>query len=154
MYSKIPFEEVKLEIEKIFRCPSGTEKWDLLPEYITQLAQNCGIKLKWRPILKWDVSWGPGKISNQYSDEDFLAIAFAKVKPSNNPIFIITDECFRDKMAFSVGYKDMLYFMDKVYPELFKMGFPQPSDFIFVQPDTGLLTMIYHEGVRTKYVAQ
>ena len=55
-------------------------------------------------------------------------------------------------MAFSLLYfKDVMQFMDIEYPASFNMAFPQPCDFIFLQPDIGLITMVHHEGIRTKY---
>jgi hypothetical protein len=55
-------------------------------------------------------------------------------------------------MAFSIfQFKDIIEFMEDTYPALFNMQFQQPSDFIFVQPEIDLITMIHHEGQRTKF---
>jgi len=55
-------------------------------------------------------------------------------------------------MAFSISnFGALTHFMESVYPELFNMQFEEPSDFIFIQPDIDLITMIHHEGFTAKY---
>ena len=149
-YEKISFTIVRQLIEEIFESKNNSADLDLTPDSIHKFAELSGIQLKWRPILNWADCFESN--SYEYTDKDFLEIAFAKVKTSNGQTIVVTDECFKDKMAFSIlNFNDMIEFMDVVYPHLFNMQFAQPSDFIFIQPDIHLITMIHHEGVRTKY---
>ena len=150
IYEKITFESVRQLIEKIFQGQNTVSNLNLGPDSIHKFAELSGIDLKWRPILNWGNCFEDN--TYEYSVQDFLEIAFAKVKPSSGETIILTSECFKDEMAFSIfNFKDVIQFMDVVYPNLFDMQFPQPSDFIFIQPDIDLITMIQHEGVRTKY---
>lgn len=150
IYKRIPFKMVELEVKKIFGNQIDERQLNLVPNSIDDFANDSGVHLKWRPIKRWFECFELG--TYEYSDEDFLEIAFAKVKPSNGLTIIITDECFRDNMAFSIPYfKNIIYFMENEYPILFNMQFAQPSDFIFIQPEIKLITMIHHEGFRTKY---
>jgi hypothetical protein len=150
IYEKVSFANVRQFIERIFESKKITGSLNLTPDSIHKFAELLGIQLKWRPILNWTDCFENN--TYEYTDQDFLEIAFAKVKPSSGQTIIITDECFKDEMAFSIAsFKDLIQFMDIVYPNLFNTQFPQPSDFIFIQPDIDLITMIHHEGVRTKY---
>ncbi len=144
-YSKVSFDIIRLEIEKIFSCENYQKEWNLRIDKIIHLADSNGIELKWNEIPNWD------NVDYDYSDQEFLEIAYIEDFNSES-IYIITDECFKDQMGFSVKPSDLIAFIEKVYNEEFQMDFPQPSDFIFVQPSTNLLTMIHHEGVRTKYI--
>ncbi|MEO7533664.1 MAG: hypothetical protein ABIU30_07460 [Ferruginibacter sp.] len=150
IYEKLRLAMVELEIKKIFGNDNNGQKLNLTPDSIGEFAEQSGVRLKWRPIINWLECFQFN--SYEYSDEDFLQIAFAKVKPSNGKTIVVTDECFQDNMAFLITqFKDMIYFMEHEYPRLFNMQFPQPSDFIFIQPQIKLITMIHHEGLRTKY---
>ena len=143
-YSKVGFKTVKAEIERIFNCGKEQKDWNLVPDEIHILAESSGVQLKWDEIANWNNE------KHDYSDDEFLEIAYIKDFTSEN-IYIITDECFKDGMAFSVATVDLISFIEIVYNEEMRMEFPQPSDFIFVQPTNNLITMIHHEGVRTKY---
>lgn len=144
-YSKVPFKTVQAEIKRIFNCGHSPKELNLTPDEISRLAELNGIELKWTPIFNWDNE------DYNFSDEEFFEIAFLKNFTSER-IFLITDECFNDKMAFFVAPVDLIPFIEHVYNGEFKMEFPQPSDFIFIQPATNLITMIHHEGMRTKYI--
>ncbi len=147
-YEKIPFLEVQKIIQRIFNNDSVDQLF-LTPDSIHSFAEFSGIQLKWRPILNWTKF---ETTSFDYSEQDFLDIAFAKTHPCEGRTIIVTDECFKDKMAFSIfRFKDIIEFMEDSYPALFNMQFQQPSDFIFIQPDIDLITMIHHEGQRTKF---
>ena len=150
IYEKISFTIVQQLVERIFENENNSADLKLIPDSIHRFAEFSGVQLKWRPILNWANCFESN--TYEYTDQDFLEIAFAKVKPSSGQTIIITDECFKDKMAFSIhSFNDIIQFMEVVYPNLFNMQFPQPSDFIFIQPGINLITMIHHEGVRTKY---
>ncbi len=142
-YSKVPFTEIKQEILRIFDCKSYNEEWSLSPDDIYNVAFSCGIKLEWVKIPKWDNDYN-------FSDEEFLEIAFIK-DFGHEIIYLVTDECFQDKQAFSVSYNDLLSFIQDFYTVEFKMEFPQPSDFVFIVPSRNLISMIHHEGQGTKY---
>ena len=144
IYEKIAFRLVEKFVKKIFNDENNSNNLILTPDSINKFAELSGTSLKWRPILNW--------YAFEYSDQDFLEIAFTKVKPSNGQTIIVTHECFKDQMAFLIfNFKDMIPFMEVVYPNLFNMDFPQSHDFIFIQPDIELITMIHHEGHRTKF---
>jgi len=149
-YEKISFINVRQLVEKILGIEETSGALNLTPDSIHKLAEISGIHLKWRPIQNWTNCFENNIY--EYTGQDFLEIAFAKVKPSSGQTIIVTDECFKDEMAFSIlNFTDIIQFMEVVYPSLFNMQFPQPSDFIFLQPEIELITMIHHEGVRTKY---
>lgn len=150
IFEKIPFATVIKFVEKIFDNNTGIEGLRLTPESIHQFAASSGIQLKWRPILNWENCFDYN--TYEYTEQDFLDIAFAKTQPSGGQTIVITDECFKDCMAFSIAnFKNMIRFMEVEYPSLFGMQFPQPSDFIFIQPGIDLITMIHHDGARTMY---
>ena len=149
-YEKLPLEVAELNVKEIFGHDNNGLHLNLTPDSIGKFAEQSGVHLKWRPIVNWLECFQFN--TYEYSDEDFLEIAFAKVKPSSGKTLIVTNESLRDNMIFSITYfKDMINFMENEYPRLFNMQFAQPSDFIFLQPEIKLITMIHHEGVRTKY---
>lgn len=152
IYEKLPFGFVEQEVRRIFNNQEYSDKLNLSPDSISVFAELSGATLKWRPILNWVGCFEFN--TSEFTDKDFLQIAFTKVNPSNGQTIVVTDECFKDQMAFSIfQFKDMIHFMGTIYPELFDMHFAQPSDYIFIQPQVKLITMVHHEGVRTKYLS-
>ena len=142
MYEKIPFDRVKAEVESIF--PTATlDKWDLVPDSIHKLADNAGIKLQWNKI-DWWTSFEYGHID--VSDDKFFSVLFEQVKPTDTKVIIVTDECFKDKLAYYLDFKDLIEFAATTYPDIHQMDFFQPHDFIFIFPVDRLLTILHHEG--------
>jgi hypothetical protein len=118
-YSKVPFKVVKAEIERIFNCNKINKDWNLTPDEIGNLADSNGIKLVWTEIDNWH------RNDYDYSDNEFLEIAFIKDFCAEK-LYIITDECFKDRLAFSVAPAELTLFIESVYNEEFNMEFPQP----------------------------
>jgi hypothetical protein len=149
-YKKVTFASVEQEIGKIFNNHDNEQHFNLTPDSIHTFAKHSGVILKWLPILNWNNCFEFH--TYEYTDKEFLEIIFANANHLNGPTIIITDECFKEKMAFSVSnFNDMVDFMENIYPTLFSMEFAQPCDFIFIQPLIGLIIMIHHEGIRAEY---
>ncbi|MBX2983965.1 MAG: hypothetical protein KF843_14905 [Flavobacteriales bacterium] len=139
---KISFDKVKKEIEEIF--PSATSgKWDLVPEDINKLAQSSGLKLQWNST-DWWTSFERGE--TEVSDDKFFNVLFKKIEPTDGKVIIVTDECFTDRLAYFIDFKDLKNFSKSIYPNIHKMDFIQPLDYIFVFPSDKLLTIMNHEG--------
>lgn len=141
IYNKISFDSVKAEFESIFPATS-LEKWDLVPDSISKLADNSGIKLQWNKIDWWG-SFESGR--TEVSADEFFNVLFAQFKPTDTNLFIVTDECFKDKLAYSMNFKALKEFAG-IYPDIHQMAFFQPQDIIFAFPDERLLTVLHHEG--------
>ena len=142
MYKKIPFDRVKAEVESIFSATT-LDKWDLVPDDIHKLASNAGIKLQWNKIDWWH-SFEYGHID--VSSDRFFSVLFEQVKPTDNKVIIVTDDCFNDKRAYELDFKDLAEFVVTIYPNIFQMNFFQPADCIFIFPIDKLLTILHHEG--------
>lgn len=120
IYTKLSFEIVDLEIKKIFKNDTYGRQLNLRPDSIASFAKEYGVELKWRPIVNWFECFQFN--TYEYTDQDFFEIAFAKVNPSNGQTIVITDECFKERMAFSIAhFKNLVYFMETIYPCLFDM---------------------------------
>ena len=142
MYEKIPFDRVKAEVESIFTTTT-LDKWDLVPDSIYKLADNAGVKLQWNKI-DWWTSFEYGHL--EVSGNKFFSVLFEQIKPSDNKVIIVTDECFKDKFAYYLDFIDIIEFIETTYPDIHQMDFFQPEDFIFIFPVDKLLTILHHEG--------
>ena len=142
MYGKIPFDEVKAKVKSIF--PTAIlDNWDIAPDSIQKLADTAGIKLQWNKI-DWWTSFEYGHID--VSDDQFFNTLFEQIKPADIKIIIITDDCFKDKLAYYLDFKDLTEFAATTYPNIYQMDFFQPDDIIFIFPNDKLLTILHHEG--------
>lgn len=151
IYEKVSFDFIRKIVERIFGNENSAYQLALTPESINEFAALSGVKLKWQPILNWVNCFEHN--TYEYTEQEFLNIAFLNINHSHGQTIILTDECFKESLAFSIGnFDDVIQFMETVYPTLFKMQFCQPSDFIFLQPDIGLISMIHHEGVVTTFI--
>lgn len=141
-YSKTPFDQVKLEVEKIF-LPSEFTNWSFLPEDIYSLAVSAGIQPQQKKIDAWGL-FENGRID--FSDDMFFNSLFEKIKLLENTVIIITDECFIDSSAYALAGKYLTEFASTTYPEIHQADFFQPSDMIFIFPDDQRLIILHHEG--------
>ncbi len=142
MYDKIPFDRVKAEIENIF--PTATlENWNLSPDDIHEFASSAGIKLKWDKI-DWWTSFEYGHID--VSVDKFLYVLFKEAKPTVQKMIIVTEECFKDKLAYYLDYKNLSEFIETIYPDIHQMDFFQPHDCLFIFPNDRLLIILHHGG--------
>lgn len=142
IHNKISFTTVKAEVERMFNTSSLNE-WDLIPDSIIKLANNAGIQLQYTKIDWWE-SFEYG--DKEVSDEVFFNVLFHSLKPSETNVIIVTDECFEDKSAYSLNYRDLPQFVTNTYPDIHQMDFFQPHDFLFIFPVDRLLIVLHHEG--------
>lgn len=145
-FEEISFDEVKIEIKKIFpHATLPSERWNLTPDSIHKLAESARIKLPWQPISWWS-SFETGNVEIPY--DIFFNVLFEQIKPTEGKIIIVTDECFSDELAYILDYQDLEEFIIETYPTLtpLKMDFFQPLDCIFIFPKEKILTILHHEG--------
>ncbi|MBI1178326.1 hypothetical protein GC207_12895 [bacterium] len=110
-----------------------------------------GFQLRWQQIPDWE-SYEYGR--RDISDDEFLSLLFSPKQPgSDEPLFIVTDECFRERKGFSVPFGDLAAFARDLYPQLWqpRVHFFQPLDMIFLAEESKLLVLLYHEGKRTQF---
>lgn len=146
-YSKISFDEIRAEIEKIFPGSRMHPKY-LDPISIIVCAESVGIKLPMRQFEGWDLfEYGHWDLS----DEDFFVQLFNTIDPKFGETIVVTDECFKDRLGYKIQERYFLEFVKEVYPELHNQDFFQPLDVIFVFPEVKSLTCIHHEGKIIEY---
>ncbi len=107
--------------------------------------------MKWEKI-DWWASFENGNI--EVDTEEFFKILFKKISPKDNKVIIVTDECFKDKLAYYINTKDVMAFSNEIYPKLHGMSFFQPLDFIFLFPNQKLLIVLHHEGAVMQFQAE
>jgi hypothetical protein len=65
-------------------------------------------------------------------------------------VYIITDECFKDKLAYKIETKKLFDFINN-YDKINKIKFLEPADYIFIFTEENILIIVHHEGYYTKY---
>jgi hypothetical protein len=143
---KVDFDHVATSLRRILSISTDKEL-KLIPNYVYKTATEQGIILEWKNIEKWQ-KFKSGDY--EFKDDEFIRIAFSGLQPEGK-IYIVTDECFEDQKAFVVEYSDLKEFIQEIYPEIYQMDFEQPFDFIFVNPEKEIFSMIHHEGLVTQY---
>ena len=142
----IDFEKIKEEILEIF--PSAyLDDWDLIPDLIHRLAATQGIDLIWREVPNW-TDFEAGRID--FSEDEFLEFAFYRNKPKGQ-VFMVTDNCFKNRKAYGLNSGYLLDFVSNIDEIDGEISFVQPSDYVFVNPEQKLVTLIHHEGQVTQY---
>jgi len=129
----------------------GNSEIGLTPASLDGYFEAGGIQLRWERIPDWEsYEWGRRDIT----DEEFMALLFWPRSPtSDESIFAITDECFRERTGFRVRFGDLLTFARADYPHLWhpSIHFFQPLDMIFLAEPSRLLVLLHHEGLKTQY---
>ena len=71
----------------------------------------------------------------------------------DEPVFALTDECFREQKGFRLQFGDLLEFAREDYPKLWqpRVHFFQPLDMIFLAEQSRLLVLLHHEGQKAQY---
>ena len=97
IYEKISFTIVQQLVERIFENENNSADLNLTPDSIHRFAEFSGVQLKWRPILNWTNCF----VNNtyEYTDQDFLEIAFA------NSALLITEDKDFGELAFRFQLK-------------------------------------------------
>src|SRR5690606_10992108 len=98
-------------------------------------------------ILNWP-EFEEGQID--FEEEHFLDLAFYKHKPQGQ-IYLVTDSCFKTREAYSVDSGKLLDFVRNIDQVENEVPFVQPSDYVFINPEQKLITLIHHEGQVTQY---
>jgi hypothetical protein len=143
---RIKFETIKKEIQDIF--PSASlDDWDLIPDSIHQLAATQGTDLHWEIISNWE-EFEEGQID--FEEEDFLNLAFHKHKPQGR-IYLVTETCFKTREAYGLDSNELLGFVRNIDKLDNEIPFVQPLDYVFINPEQKLITLIHHEGQVTQY---
>lgn len=145
-FIRIKFETIRKEILTIF--PSASlNTWDLTPDSIHQLAATQGIDLDWRGIPNW-TDFEAGRID--YDENQFLNFAFYKHTPLGQ-MYVVTDNCFKTREAYQIKSNDLMPFVKELEQLSNESPFVQPADYLFINPDQKLVTIIHHEGQVTQY---
>jgi hypothetical protein len=143
---RIKLETIKNEIQDIF--PSASlDNWDLIPDSIHQLAASQGTDLHWDSISNWE-EFEEGKID--FEEEEFLNLAFYKYKPQGQ-IYVVTDNCFKAREAYVLDSNELLDFVRNIGQLENEIPFVQPLDYVFINPEQKLITLIHHEGQVTQH---
>jgi hypothetical protein len=148
IYEKVSFGELKAQIQSTFLVPIGL-KWDLVPHSFHEIALAEGVELAWIKLEQWTAfEYGHLEVSPQ----EFLHILFKTIQPApEERVAIVTDECFRERMGYKVQYKDLLEFIEEIYPEIYQMDFFQPFDVLFYCHESKLMTILHHDGYYVQY---
>lgn len=143
---RIKFEAVKKKVQEIF-SNAFLENWDLIPSSIHQLAATQGTHLDWKKVPNWtDFE----EARRDFEEDEFLKLAFYKHKPEGL-IYLVTDYCFKTREAYGVDSKHLLNFVKNIDQLENEFQFVQPMDYVFINPDQKLITLIHHEGLVTQY---
>ncbi|HYF66616.1 MAG TPA: hypothetical protein VD884_00710 [Ohtaekwangia sp.] len=143
---RIKFDTIKKEIQDIF--PSANlDDWDLIPDSIHRLAASQGTDLPWKRISNWE-EFEEGQMD--FEDEDFLNLAFYKHKPQGQ-IYLVTDNCFKTREGYALDSTELLDFVNNIDQLDNEIPFVQPLDYVFINPQQKLITLIHHEGQVTQY---
>lgn len=141
-FKKIPFDTVKSVISNMI-SDNALQNWHLLPDDLFQLMKRHNFSPKLQKIDWWEAfEYGYKEIP----DEQFISLLFQTIEQKEEKLLIVTDECFKDKMAYEINFSDLTVFIDAVYPEIHQMEFFQPHDLIFVFPESNCLITLHHEG--------
>jgi hypothetical protein len=143
---RIDFETVKKDISQIF-ASACLDNWDLIPDSIHHLAATQGIDLNWKNIANW-TDFEEGRID--FEEADFLEFAFYSYKPEGL-VYLVTNNCFKSRDAYSIDSRDLLDFVKTIDELEGEVTFVQPMDYVFINPERKLVTLIHHEGQVTQY---
>lgn len=140
-FERVAFDECRSMISKILNY-QPVEKYDVTPNEIFCIVEEIGIVLDRKHISDWsDFESGKKNITIDQILEN------TKIKfDTEEPIVIISDECFRDQRAYKIPTDKLKEFAEQTYPNLHRMELIQPLDLIFIQPSTRSIVMIHHEG--------
>lgn len=145
-FERITFEETKSIIQNILNHSSSSD-FDLTPNGIFKLAQESNCFLQRKSIPNWsDFEVG----ISDFSVQQFIALTPINLETTDS-VFIISDTCFKEQMSYKIQGKKLIEFAESTYPNLHQMDFVQPLDFIFIQPNENLISIIHHEGVILEY---
>ncbi|MCH2200286.1 MAG: hypothetical protein MK081_16070 [Flavobacteriales bacterium] len=143
---RISFSEVKTILEQVLGLPKG-DSFDLIPSQIHRKALDSDIVLQWKVLDNW-LDFENGDI--ELSDSFLIESIFHKIQPKG-PVYIVTDECFSERLAYVIESSNLDKFVSEVYHEIHQIEFFQPMDYIFLCPEIQLLSMLHHEGQVTQY---
>ena len=145
-FESITFNESRTLINKILNY-EPSNNYELTPNEIFCVVEETGIILEGKRILDWG-EFELGKI--EISIEEIIKNTKIEYQ-SEEPLIIISDECFEDQKAFKIPTNKIKEFAEKTYPMLYNMKLIQPFDLIFIQPSTKTISMIHHEGIIMEY---
>jgi hypothetical protein len=146
MDKKVSFDIVKNKLETMFNGQIQ-DKWDLTPDNIGKFLANIGIELEWKKIENWEkFEIGKHIIPNGY----FINLLFSGADFESGNVFIITEECFKDKMAHCIESNKLTGFIDS-YKNNYGMDFFQPFDYIFIFYDKPKIVLLHHGGYYSEY---
>jgi len=123
------------------------ENYELTPNEIFCVIEEIGIILEGKQIPNWN-NFESGKI--EITIDEIIKETKIDLK-TEDPIIIITDECFKDQKAFKIPTNRLKEFAEQTYPRLYNMDLIQPLDLIFIQPSSKSISMIHHEGILMEY---
>ena len=143
---RIEFKIVKNAVLDIFPIASF-EGWELIPDSIHQLAATQGTELAWidTPNLS---AHADGLVV--LDESEFLKLAFYKHKPQGR-LYVVTHNCFNKREAYGLDSRDLLEFAKNIDELENEVPFVQPTDYVFVNPEQKLITLIHHEGQVVQY---
>jgi len=143
---RIPFVEVCNEVTNLL----GSEPInvsDLTADGLYQLFERNRVKLEWEPVKNWE-KFEQGLLD--IPSLTFLEIIFKDLTPTGQ-ILVLTDECFKDEMAFVVEADNLGKFINEAYPNTYNMDFFQPLDTVFICPKSNIISILHHEGLVANY---
>ncbi|ADL51388.1 hypothetical protein [Clostridium cellulovorans] len=146
--NKITFESVSAKIVECFNLGNPLKGPDLVPNKLGDAFEESRKNLIWEKVLDWEL-FESGVID--ISDEDFIQLLFNGKCTKSGLLYIITDFCFSDKMAFCISHSDLEEFITTEYPKLCQMSFFQTEDIIFFKPNEKFITYLHHSGFIAHY---
>jgi len=143
MTNKISFDKFIQEIVDYFNLKDNFVDFKLTPDEISKVFEKSNKKLKWEKIENWE----PFECGNtNISDEYFIGKMLKGNYKMEGLVYIITDECFTDMMAYSIDSIELDEFIKNEYFNLHHICFFQPEDIIFFQPNERFISILHHAG--------
>jgi hypothetical protein len=152
LFERPTFAEIVAAFRRAFPV-AGEPEVILTPDSIHNYIAKGGVELLWQRVPGWEsYEWGHSDIL----DEEFVRLLFSPRQPSDDEsIIVVTHECFYDseQRGFTFRFRDLLAFAREIYPQIVsrQMDFFQPADTIFIAEQSGILTLLHHEGQKTQF---
>lgn len=145
-FELISFEDFKSLIHEILDY-KPQEDYNLTPNEIFCVLEETGIILEGVRIPGWeDFETGV----KGFSTQELLSRTKIDLE-TQEPVVIISDECFKKQKAYKVPSEKLIEFAESTYPSIHDMDFVQPLDLIIIQPSSKTISMIHHEGLIMDY---
>jgi hypothetical protein len=142
--NEISFDCFRKQLIESFKLKHDLGSFMLNPDGLCKVFEISEKTLELVSIPDWEeFECGTKDISY----EDFIKLLFKENYRRNGTLYVITDECFKNKVAYAIDFFDLEEFIMVEYFGLHQMCFFQPEDIIFFSPNEKILSILHHSGV-------